>query len=92
MTDLARLRSDLRAFSRAIEQPLTDWRAESFSLERRTTALVVSMRCPTRSSRSGYRNTRARPARDCQLTASQVPERSVFERSRVVTAHAGIPH
>jgi hypothetical protein len=36
MTDLARLRSDLPAISRAIGQPLTDWQAESFTLDHRT--------------------------------------------------------
>jgi hypothetical protein len=41
VTDLTRLRSDLRAFSRAIEQPLTDWQAESLTLQRLTTAVVA---------------------------------------------------
>ena len=41
MTDLATLRGDLRAFSLAIEQPLTDWQAESLTLARRTTAVAA---------------------------------------------------
>ncbi|HEX4188487.1 MAG TPA: tyrosine-type recombinase/integrase [Solirubrobacteraceae bacterium] len=41
MTDLRRARADLATFARAIEQPLTDWQAESLALERRTTALVA---------------------------------------------------
>jgi hypothetical protein len=32
MTDLAHLRSDVRAFAAAIEQPLADWQADSLSL------------------------------------------------------------
>jgi hypothetical protein len=40
MTDLARLRSDLRTFSLAIEQPLADWQAASLALESRTTVVV----------------------------------------------------
>jgi hypothetical protein len=32
VTYLARLRSDLRAFSLAIERPLTDWQADSLRL------------------------------------------------------------
>lgn len=35
------LRSDLHAFSLAIEQPLADWQAESPTLERGTTVLVA---------------------------------------------------
>jgi hypothetical protein len=41
MTDLARLRSDLREFSLAIEQPLADWQAVSLALDRRTTVIVA---------------------------------------------------
>jgi Terminase large subunit, T4likevirus-type, N-terminal len=41
MTDLRRARADLRTFSLAVEQPLTDWQAESLALDRRTTAIVA---------------------------------------------------
>jgi hypothetical protein len=41
MTDFGRLRSDLRAFSVAIEQPLAEWQAESLALEQRTSVVVA---------------------------------------------------
>jgi hypothetical protein len=41
MSDLAQLRSDLLAFSVAVEQPLADWQADSLALEFRTTVLVA---------------------------------------------------
>jgi hypothetical protein len=40
MTDLARLRSDLRAFSLAI-QPLAPWQPDSLALAHRTTVIVA---------------------------------------------------
>ena len=41
MTDLARLRRDLRAFSEAIRWALAEWQAESLKLTRRTTTIVA---------------------------------------------------
>lgn len=41
MPDLARLRSDLRAFSAAIGQPLTEWQADALALSHRTTTIAA---------------------------------------------------
>jgi hypothetical protein len=39
MTNLAWLRADLRTFSLAIEQPLSEWQAASLALQTRTTVI-----------------------------------------------------
>ena len=41
MPDLRRARADLQTFAHAIEQPLTDWQAAAFALQRRTTVVVA---------------------------------------------------
>jgi Helicase len=41
MPDLARARSDLLAFSEAIDWPLRPWQADALKLERRTTVIVA---------------------------------------------------
>jgi hypothetical protein len=48
MTNLAWLRADLRTFSLAIEQPLSEWQAASLALQTRTTVIVA----PRRSGKS----------------------------------------
>jgi len=41
MADLARLREDLQAFSRAVGRPLTDWQARSLALDAPITTVVA---------------------------------------------------
>jgi hypothetical protein len=42
MTDLARMRTDLRAFSEAIDWPLAPWQADALKLAKRTTTIVAN--------------------------------------------------